>query len=329
MNITYLIGNGFDINIGLATRYCDFYEYYKQQPSSNKTIAKLKNDIRCNYENWADLEVKLGEYTANFLKETDFESVFEDIQDRLSQYLEKEQKKFQIEKKEEASKKFRTDLYSPYRFLLPADEHMLNAYINENKSGYHWKINIITFNYTNSIELLLKDTDKILYTRKNGTTFSLGTIEHIHGFHNHRMVLGVNDVSQIANEQFRESRRITDAIIKPQCNSVQKHLVDRNCIELIKQSHIICVYGSSIGDTDKIWWETIGQWLVNADGFLIIFYRDNEQIHPLRPYKIGLKTESIIDLFLSKTNLAGSQKNKCRNRVIIGYETDIFNLSVK
>ena len=75
MDITYLIGNGFDINIGLATRYCDFYEYYKQQPSSNKTIAKLKNDIRCNYENWADLEVKLGEYTADFLEETDFESV--------------------------------------------------------------------------------------------------------------------------------------------------------------------------------------------------------------------------------------------------------------
>ena len=92
MDITYLIGNGFDINIGLATRYCDFYEYYKQQPSSNKTIAKLKNDIRCNYENWADLEVKLGEYTADFLEETDFESVFEDIQDNLSQYLEKKKK---------------------------------------------------------------------------------------------------------------------------------------------------------------------------------------------------------------------------------------------
>ena len=114
MDITYLIGNGFDINIGLATRYCDFYEYYKQQPSSNKTIAKLKNDIRCNYENWADLEVKLGEYTADFLEETDFESVFEDIQDNLSQYLEKEQKKFQIEKKEEASKGGQEMSHWPY-----------------------------------------------------------------------------------------------------------------------------------------------------------------------------------------------------------------------
>ena len=78
-----------------------------------------------------------------------------------------------------------------------------------------------------------------------------------------------------------------------------------------------------------MWWATIGRWLVDAGGFLIIFYRDKEQIHPLRPYKIGLKAESIIDLFLSKTNLDDSQKNKCRNRIIIGYKADIFNLSVK
>ena len=28
MNILYLIGNGFDLNLGLPTRYSDFLEYY-------------------------------------------------------------------------------------------------------------------------------------------------------------------------------------------------------------------------------------------------------------------------------------------------------------
>lgn len=28
MNITFLIGNGFDINLGLKTRYVDFYDFY-------------------------------------------------------------------------------------------------------------------------------------------------------------------------------------------------------------------------------------------------------------------------------------------------------------
>ena len=28
MNITFLIGNGFDIGLGMPTRYEDFYEHY-------------------------------------------------------------------------------------------------------------------------------------------------------------------------------------------------------------------------------------------------------------------------------------------------------------
>ena len=28
MNITFLIGNGFDLNLNLNTRYSDFYKYY-------------------------------------------------------------------------------------------------------------------------------------------------------------------------------------------------------------------------------------------------------------------------------------------------------------
>ena len=31
MNITFLIGNGFDLNLGLATAYSDFVKYYTQK----------------------------------------------------------------------------------------------------------------------------------------------------------------------------------------------------------------------------------------------------------------------------------------------------------
>lgn len=45
MNITYLIGNGFDLNLGLKTRYRDFYDYYVKQPSNDDLIKKFKNDL--------------------------------------------------------------------------------------------------------------------------------------------------------------------------------------------------------------------------------------------------------------------------------------------
>lgn len=45
MNILFLIGNGFDINLGMQTRYTDFYKYYATVPTSKDSILKLKKEI--------------------------------------------------------------------------------------------------------------------------------------------------------------------------------------------------------------------------------------------------------------------------------------------
>ncbi len=46
MNILYILGNGFDINLGLKTRYSDFYKYYIGIESKDENIRKLKIDVR-------------------------------------------------------------------------------------------------------------------------------------------------------------------------------------------------------------------------------------------------------------------------------------------
>ena len=43
MDVVFLLGNGFDINIGMKTRYCDFYDYYFKQISLNDIIKTFKN----------------------------------------------------------------------------------------------------------------------------------------------------------------------------------------------------------------------------------------------------------------------------------------------
>ncbi|MBK7465948.1 MAG: hypothetical protein IPJ43_03540 [Saprospiraceae bacterium] len=40
MEILYIIGNGFDINLGMKTRYSDFYTYYKTTNSKSEAIQK-------------------------------------------------------------------------------------------------------------------------------------------------------------------------------------------------------------------------------------------------------------------------------------------------
>ena len=71
MNITYIIGNGFDINLGLRTGYKDFYEWYVDQPSENDpdVVKNFKNEINSclnntTERNWSDLELALGKYSA-------------------------------------------------------------------------------------------------------------------------------------------------------------------------------------------------------------------------------------------------------------------------
>ena len=39
MNITFLIGNGFDRNLGLNTTYSDFTKHYKSIETNNETMV--------------------------------------------------------------------------------------------------------------------------------------------------------------------------------------------------------------------------------------------------------------------------------------------------
>jgi cobalamin biosynthesis Mg chelatase CobN len=96
MNIVYIIGNGFDLNLGMKTRYTDFYEYYKLIKSDKSSIKQLKNEILNNYQTWSDLELAIGNYTQKLNSTEEFDEVFEDILDKLSEYLEKEENSFDL-----------------------------------------------------------------------------------------------------------------------------------------------------------------------------------------------------------------------------------------
>ncbi len=41
MKVIYIIGNGFDINLGMKTKYSDFYTYYQTINSKSILIKNL------------------------------------------------------------------------------------------------------------------------------------------------------------------------------------------------------------------------------------------------------------------------------------------------
>src|SRR4030042_7161128 len=99
MNILFLIGNGFDLNLGLKTSYGDFYKYYIKVKSQSSAINQLKNEISGDLKHWSDLEIALGKYTENFKSVSEFDEVFDDLGDRLADDLEQEEKRFDFNKK--------------------------------------------------------------------------------------------------------------------------------------------------------------------------------------------------------------------------------------
>ena len=64
MQLTFILGNGFDRAIGMNTGYRHFYKWYVQQPNESDDVALMKIEIN-KYLNgeeptWADFEIALG-----------------------------------------------------------------------------------------------------------------------------------------------------------------------------------------------------------------------------------------------------------------------------
>lgn len=61
MNVTFIVGNGLDISLGMATKYTDFYTH--MQEKNKHTKNQIYQAITEDPETWAQFEFALGEHT--------------------------------------------------------------------------------------------------------------------------------------------------------------------------------------------------------------------------------------------------------------------------
>ena len=113
MRILYLIGNGFDIHVGLNTSYSEFLSYYLEQPYPDNldtlgkiSIDSLKEDIKGNIKLWSELELQFGKHMAKLgrngesssILRSELNAINDDIRNNLSQYIKKEEAKIFFQK---------------------------------------------------------------------------------------------------------------------------------------------------------------------------------------------------------------------------------------
>lgn len=327
MKILHIIGNGFDLNLGLKTSYKDFYDFYKSLESTKNSINNLKTNISSNYNNWSDLELALGQYTEEFSTVDEFDEVFEDIGEQLAKYLKLEESKFEVEVDKE---KFFENLVKPEIYLPVADTNRINTF----KSSFinnAWVVDIFTFNYTSIIEKIIENKKNIKIGNhiKETNPVTLRNVEHIHGYVDDRMVLGINDVSQLKNKEFHKNVDVLEAIVKEKCNIAYGHTIDSLFKTKISQAEIICIFGSSLGDTDNIWWELIGDRLKERKIPIIIFTKGEEVISPRIGYKNNRTKRKMINYFLKKTNLSNEEIEKVSSNIFVALDTGMFKEILK
>ena len=98
MNITFLLGNGFDIGVGLPTRYEDFYqEYCESLEGDPENIRLFKEMLKKRNEDevkriidWADFEKAFGEHSndPDIKDKQAYLGRFEDFVENFNVYLE-------------------------------------------------------------------------------------------------------------------------------------------------------------------------------------------------------------------------------------------------
>lgn len=326
MNTLFFLGNGFDLNLGMKTSYSNFYQYYQTIKTDNSIIKSLKNNITEKYKNWSDLELALGNYTEKLKNSDELDIVIEDLGVRLSEYLKSQENKVDFEKVDK--NKLQIDFINPEKYLLQADNNEVNKFKSQWASN-DWKVNIITFNYTNSLEKIIgeKYSNIEIGKTRHSKIVKLERVEHIHGYLDNRMVMGVNDLTQVKNQSFHNSIDIQETIVKPDCNQAIKHTIDDWSKGQIARAQLICIFGSSIGESDKLWWELIGERLKDSNFRLIIFSRLTSEISERISQKRQREVRKIISEFLDKTNLNDDDRIFAFNKIYVGLNTQIFKIN--
>jgi len=339
-NVLFVIGNGFDLNMGLKTSYGDFYKEYCQNDTNDSDIVKrFKTQIlNDNQQDWKDFELGLGEHSTDFNSAEDFLTCHNDFVKKFQIYLEQECSNIDYDNMDEMAKNkwfyHSIVLFWKYIKTVPTKKFD-NKFINKKSSGLH--IYFLQFNYTNVFYELLGICKKPRIMKLK--TF-IALWPHVHGKINYYMTIGVNDITQIKNNAIKDD--IREFFVKKeywrklQTQDVNFPVSMITGINTIKKTHIFCLFGTSIGETDKHWWERIGKRLKSTKQTIIIIFdkcdgladstlpedvRKNEQLRQAR-------TDEIKNRFIELSNLKQEWLNNNPNRIIIELNSTMFDFKL-
>ena len=261
--LTVLVGNGFDLGLGLDTHYSDFLNRYLKHgfPVRTEAIKAMKDDIRRQRDemsdSWADAEMAFAKLDFSSYPHKEgavgaFAECEGDFTEALTNYLLDEEQRFYIppERKSEATNKFVVQLQKLLSSKLPK----LNEANNVN-------LEFFNFNYTSTLDQLLSG-DVVSLESDDATQkqcrFNIGSVHHIHGrLSNSTIVFGVDDSDQIADRIIAAASQQVGYLVKSELDTtLQINELDQ-FYNRILDSDMIVLFGLSYGRSDRSIWQSI------------------------------------------------------------------------
>ena len=329
MNITFLIGNGFDLNLKLKTRYTDFYKYYIENDPKDLLSKSIKND----YEMWSDLEVGLGE----FIKDID-ESQIEEFLDSkstlekmLSEYLTLENNRVYVKEEKVLAEEFKKKVLNFFSDFSAIDKDHYHQVMGATRTQINY--NFITFNYTSVLDTIISVAQKNCKPFGNHNAGGAGyndavvSPHHIHGKLTEDLILGLDNADQILNDKLKNNPKLTNYIVKSTVNTALGEKKIEKAKEIIDKSKYICLFGLSIGDTDGMWWSYIVEWLKrDKDNRLVLFINRNTIVQLSGQEKIRFR-DSNRERMLERSRCEVTETLKLvQDKIIIVPNSKIFDL---
>lgn len=259
MDRLYIIGNGFDIDLGMDTRYSDFLGSTKfKEFAEDKLVTDFANYLlNQNREYWVDMETALKNYVNDndSLDPISFKMVYDKIKVYLRTYIHMQQSKF-IRSISEVNGN-----YGSSRAVM-----LIKKIKSEIKKSNN--IKIINFNYTSDSFFRLYDN-----IERSGNQNQVEII-NVHGTleASSDIVLGVEDKALKADRsEFGYIKKGRD-----------EKMANTNLYNSYSKASEISFFGHSLGESDIMHFKPMFEHIFNerkAHNVVLNFYNDGDVTH--------------------------------------------------
>lgn len=348
MRITWIIGNGFDMNLGLKTSYRDFRERVYLSDSlkselrdglalrlADANVDNLKTD-----ELWSDLEELLGRATVYYEADEadDFYGTFEEMERLLTDYVHEQESRLPDTLPSECVDEFRKSITRFDERMVPQDRQRFKL---EGTADSHFH-KFISLNYTQALARFVdasSDDNGVMSKHRVGnSTYNdfAGKPVYVHGAIGEDgatsdIVFGVDSPEQVANESFARDPLFAETWVKASRNTdLYGNTSEQKFQDLVADADTFCIYGCSMGKTDGRIWRAIAGHLLHYGGSkLVLFVCDLPDRHGREHRKYQRVREDKKKAFQQAAGLSDEDMTSLTGRIFFAPSGDFFKMSGK